>query len=53
MGLDMPYVSSPLYPFPSPFLLGDLVNANPGIIIQGLYAQKQDLLKPQNCDICW
>ena len=31
MGLDMSNVSSPLYPFPSPFLLGDLVNANPAI----------------------
>ena len=29
MGLDMSNVLSPLYTFPSPFLLGDLVNANP------------------------
>ena len=29
MGLDTSNVSSPLYPFPIPFLLGDLVNANP------------------------
>ena len=29
MGLDMSNVSSSLYPFPSHFLLGDMVNANP------------------------
>ena len=29
MGLNTSNIWSPLHPFPSPFLLGDLVNANP------------------------
>ena len=29
MGLYLPNVASPLYPFPSAFLLGDFVNTNP------------------------
>ena len=51
MGLDTSSVSSPLYPFPSPFLLGDLVNAYTGtwwlilVMACGLFSTRP-LLEP-------
>ena len=44
MGLDLSQVSSPLYPIPSPFLLGDLVKANP--------AQLKTFNEIQSCILC-
>ena len=45
MGLDTSDVLSPLYPFPSPFLSGDLVNDNPEYIFE------MNLLSLRYCEI--